>query len=168
MNWASHWHYNCNFQNPVPDFPAGPVAKTPCSQCRQQGFDLWSGKILCVLAKKKGIQSQYWSSAYLLWPFRRWEICSKSPSKLYHFPLIFWDFYNLHFLFSWCKLCRAFIRCHIYTLLIIIIVSLTTKLFSYLISQWLIFHTYHHLWPPGVIWISMMVAHDIGYHSPLS
>ena len=25
------------------DFPGGPVAKTPCSQCRGPGFDLWSG-----------------------------------------------------------------------------------------------------------------------------
>ena len=25
------------------DFPGGPVAKTPCSQCRGPGFDPWSG-----------------------------------------------------------------------------------------------------------------------------
>ena len=25
------------------DFPGGPVAKAPCSQCRGPGFDLWSG-----------------------------------------------------------------------------------------------------------------------------
>ena len=25
------------------DFPGGPVAKTPCSQCRGDGFDPWSG-----------------------------------------------------------------------------------------------------------------------------
>ena len=27
------------------DFPGGPVAKTPCSQCRGPGFDPWLGKI---------------------------------------------------------------------------------------------------------------------------
>ena len=26
------------------DFPGGPVAKTPCSQCRGPGLDPWSGK----------------------------------------------------------------------------------------------------------------------------
>ena len=26
------------------DFPDGPVVKTPCSQCREHGFDPWSGK----------------------------------------------------------------------------------------------------------------------------
>ena len=26
------------------DFPGGLVAKTPCSQCRRSGFNLWSGK----------------------------------------------------------------------------------------------------------------------------
>ena len=25
------------------DFPGGPVAETPCSQCRDPGFDPWSG-----------------------------------------------------------------------------------------------------------------------------
>ena len=25
------------------DFPGGPVAKTPCSQCRGHGFDPWAG-----------------------------------------------------------------------------------------------------------------------------
>ena len=25
-------------------FPGRPVGKTPCSQCRGPGFDLWSGK----------------------------------------------------------------------------------------------------------------------------
>ena len=24
------------------DFPGGPVAKTPCSQCKGPGFDSWS------------------------------------------------------------------------------------------------------------------------------
>ena len=27
----------------IRDFPGGPVAKTPCSQCRGPRFDPWSG-----------------------------------------------------------------------------------------------------------------------------
>ena len=34
---------NLNFRQPFRDFPGGPVVKTPCSQCRDPGFDLWSG-----------------------------------------------------------------------------------------------------------------------------
>ena len=28
------------------DYPGGPVAETPCSQCRGPGFDPWSGNWL--------------------------------------------------------------------------------------------------------------------------
>ena len=30
-------------ENASRDFPGGPVAKTPCSQCRGSGFNPWSG-----------------------------------------------------------------------------------------------------------------------------
>ena len=33
------------------DFPGGPVAKTPCSQCRGPSFHPWSGKIPHVTTK---------------------------------------------------------------------------------------------------------------------
>ena len=33
--------------------PCGPVAKTPCSQCRRHGFDPWSGDYPCGLAGKE-------------------------------------------------------------------------------------------------------------------
>ena len=43
-------------QKPVWDFPAGPVAKTPCSQCRGPWFDPWSGdrvpQRVCMLQLK--------------------------------------------------------------------------------------------------------------------
>ena len=40
------------------DFPGGPVAKTPCSQCRGPGFDPWSGnKIPHVLTPQLKILS---------------------------------------------------------------------------------------------------------------
>ena len=33
--------------------PCGPVAKTPCSQCRRHGFDPWSEDYPCGLAGKE-------------------------------------------------------------------------------------------------------------------
>ena len=35
------------------ELPCGPVAKTPCSQCRRHGFDPWSGDYPCGSAGKE-------------------------------------------------------------------------------------------------------------------
>ena len=37
------------------NFPGGLIVKTLHFQCRGHGFDPWSGKILCVVAKNKCI-----------------------------------------------------------------------------------------------------------------
>ena len=34
------------------DFPGGPVAKTPHSQCREPGFEPWSGNLIAHAATK--------------------------------------------------------------------------------------------------------------------
>ena len=34
------------------DFPDGPVAKTPCSQCRGPGFNPWSGNYIPLATTK--------------------------------------------------------------------------------------------------------------------
>ena len=34
------------------DFPGGPVARTPCSQCRGPGLDPWSGNYIPHTATK--------------------------------------------------------------------------------------------------------------------
>ena len=36
--------HETDFFNDTKDFPGGPVAKRPGSQCRGPGFDLWSEK----------------------------------------------------------------------------------------------------------------------------
>ena len=37
------WHNFGSKELTCWDFPGGPGAKTPCSQCRGPGFDFWSG-----------------------------------------------------------------------------------------------------------------------------
>jgi len=34
------------------DFPGGPVAKTPCSQCRRPGFNPYSGNLILHVTTK--------------------------------------------------------------------------------------------------------------------
>ena len=49
-DWSDLAHFTCDllwngyFNRGYRDFPGGPMAKTPCSQCRGQGFNLWSGR----------------------------------------------------------------------------------------------------------------------------
>ena len=40
-------------KNQLWDFPGGPLAKTPHSQCRGPGFDLWSGNYIPHDATKR-------------------------------------------------------------------------------------------------------------------
>ena len=48
-----HWINSLSYsETPREDFPGGPVAKAPCSQCRGPGFNPWSwNQILCITTR---------------------------------------------------------------------------------------------------------------------
>ena len=50
--WGKAWQFLIKLKHE--DFPGGPVVKTPCFQCREHRFDLWSRKFQmpCGAAKK--------------------------------------------------------------------------------------------------------------------
>ena len=54
---------------PPSGLPGGPVAKTPCSQCRGPGFDPWSGNLSShATTKDPTCHSKDWRSQYQLRP----------------------------------------------------------------------------------------------------
>ena len=78
--------------NNTKDFPGGPVAKSPGSQCRGPGFDPWS-------EKQNKTKHSTWTQNFLQWHSRSW-LSSLTWSSLTFDPAVFSGLSELPSLFA--------------------------------------------------------------------
>ena len=79
------------------DFPGGPVAKTPCSQCRGPGFEPCSGTRSHILQPKiTSATAKTWHSQINKWILKKRNTCDSTIESFT---------FKSHFTFNWERNC---------------------------------------------------------------